>query len=364
MNARAELARKVARMWEEQLKDARETADAWRRVLRMKPGDTEATQGLERAKANMLKKADPGASDAYAPPVFAASGSVPAAALAKEPAATTGEEPATLDAKPSSTMETATRSGESPRAKQSPSDPPTQSRPLDESGSIPSATTSNPLPFPAPPPSAPRSERPKDLWFRASQDEITMSALSSATGGNEPTLDQKVEPPQLTPSDGVYTSVNKERFPSPTATKRTPLDEEPSSPEGSEADLSRTSEQPVFDDSMLEATNARPQGIEERQALHEAPDVITSTSIDARPLRASASGGHKRINPDGSEEFIMADDLVDLIEIVDEAEQGLDTHTAEASAMETDPTDQGEKPPTPSQTPRSTRSTPPPLPKL
>lgn len=68
MNARAELARKVARMWEEQLQDPREAADAWRRVLRMKQGDAEATAGLERAKTNMLKKPDPDASDAYAPP--------------------------------------------------------------------------------------------------------------------------------------------------------------------------------------------------------------------------------------------------------------------------------------------------------
>lgn len=53
---RAELARKVARLWEEQLVDAREAADAWRRVLRLKQGDPEATQGLERAKSNMLKR--------------------------------------------------------------------------------------------------------------------------------------------------------------------------------------------------------------------------------------------------------------------------------------------------------------------
>jgi tetratricopeptide (TPR) repeat protein len=69
MNARAELARKVARMWEEQLQDAREAADAWRRVLRMKAGDLEATNGLERAKKNALKPADPDAGpDTYAPP--------------------------------------------------------------------------------------------------------------------------------------------------------------------------------------------------------------------------------------------------------------------------------------------------------
>jgi tetratricopeptide (TPR) repeat protein len=59
MSARAELARKVARMWEVELADAREAADAWRRVLRMKQGDPEATAGLERAKSNMLKTLDP-----------------------------------------------------------------------------------------------------------------------------------------------------------------------------------------------------------------------------------------------------------------------------------------------------------------
>jgi cellulose synthase operon protein C len=59
MSARAELARKVARMWEDELSDAREAADAWRRVLRMKQADPEATAGLERAKSNMLKTLDP-----------------------------------------------------------------------------------------------------------------------------------------------------------------------------------------------------------------------------------------------------------------------------------------------------------------
>jgi cellulose synthase operon protein C len=56
---RAELARKVARLWEEELGDAREAADAWRRVLRMKAGDQEATQGLERAKTGKLKRPPP-----------------------------------------------------------------------------------------------------------------------------------------------------------------------------------------------------------------------------------------------------------------------------------------------------------------
>jgi hypothetical protein len=64
---RADLARKVARMWEEQLSDPREAADAWRRVLRLRPNDPDATQGLDRAKSNMLKKPAP-PSEAELPP--------------------------------------------------------------------------------------------------------------------------------------------------------------------------------------------------------------------------------------------------------------------------------------------------------
>jgi hypothetical protein len=71
--SRAELARKVARLWEEELDDPREAADAWRRVLRMKAGDAEAMQGLERAKGNMLKHkselpSDPAAAKLAEPP--------------------------------------------------------------------------------------------------------------------------------------------------------------------------------------------------------------------------------------------------------------------------------------------------------
>ncbi len=86
LGARAELARKVARMWEEQLVDPREAADAWRRVLRMKQGDPEATEGLERAKSNMLKTLDPAVERRSRPP--------PAPAPEpKEPEAETPETP-------------------------------------------------------------------------------------------------------------------------------------------------------------------------------------------------------------------------------------------------------------------------------
>src|SRR5262249_5589323 len=77
MNSRGELARKVARVWEEQLADVREAADGWRRVLRMRAGDTEAMQGLERAKANQLKKPEGDPKFVYAPPKLVSDQPVP-----------------------------------------------------------------------------------------------------------------------------------------------------------------------------------------------------------------------------------------------------------------------------------------------
>ncbi|MBX3209257.1 MAG: tetratricopeptide repeat protein [Labilithrix sp.] len=85
MNARAELARKVARIWEEQLADGREAADAWRRVLRMRAGDTEATQGLERSKTNQLKKPEGDPKFVYAPPKLVSDQPVPPPARGSSP---------------------------------------------------------------------------------------------------------------------------------------------------------------------------------------------------------------------------------------------------------------------------------------
>jgi tetratricopeptide (TPR) repeat protein len=105
--ARAELARRVARLWENELSDPREAADAWRRVLRMKPGDSEGTSGLEHAKANMLKKAalesesepPPPARESVParapslPPLQAAAPEEPIKAASEVAAATPEEEP-------------------------------------------------------------------------------------------------------------------------------------------------------------------------------------------------------------------------------------------------------------------------------
>ncbi|MEO7032834.1 MAG: hypothetical protein ABI548_03300 [Polyangiaceae bacterium] len=91
--ARAELARKVARLWEEKLTDPREAADAWRRVLRMKAGDPEAAEGLDRAKANMLKRL-PSEPPAEAPKPAAQSGKATPPAKPADAKAATVDEPA------------------------------------------------------------------------------------------------------------------------------------------------------------------------------------------------------------------------------------------------------------------------------
>jgi tetratricopeptide (TPR) repeat protein len=169
MSARAELARKVARMWEEQLQDPREAADAWRRVLRMKQGDTEATAGLERAKTNMLKKPDPDASDAYAPPKLQQS--TPPKALSEPPKAATTQQ--SIPAVPPVS--------EAPPAPQydPPTLPPTQNSALqleDPTGpadhdraSLFDEDEENGVP-------AGKPARPVGLSFAATHDEVTVSA--------------------------------------------------------------------------------------------------------------------------------------------------------------------------------------------
>jgi tetratricopeptide (TPR) repeat protein len=170
MNARAELARKVARMWEEQLADPREAADAWRRVLRMKKDDPEALAGLERAKSNMLKKPDPDAGpDAYAPPKLqtAPASVAPAAAPLTSPAP-----PPVVETKPAST----------------PPDPGDVTGPQDHAHAAGGAGEGDErTDRAADEGSGERPDRPHDLFFRSSPDEITMSApQASAVPRTEP----------------------------------------------------------------------------------------------------------------------------------------------------------------------------------
>ncbi len=332
MNARAELARKVARMWEEQLTDAREAADAWRRVLRMKSGDAEATAGLERAKQNMLKRPDPDASDAYAPPKVAASiTGVPATAKIEE----------APESKPSSTLETASPSGEIAQAQriresETLDEPPETTASLDDAPTA--SVVSAVKPIPEAPSSAARAERPKDVWFRSSQDEATMSALSKAEEErDEPShtgVDDHVSaPPPQTPSDGVYTSAPQD----PTSSQgRMPAQarafEDSTTSDGSE-DFGSTNEVATFDDSMLEATAARPQ--------HAHEVAVTNVAPIPHPLDSAEDVS--------DDELLHTEELDDLIAL-DE------THEKTEAGSQVDPTDEGEKP-------KSRRTVPPPLPR-
>jgi hypothetical protein len=322
MNARADLARKVARMWEEQLTDAREAADAWRRVLRMRAGDAEATAGLERAKQNMLKRPDPEASDAYAPPKMAASVSNAPAALKTDDAL--GEE------KPSSTLETASPTGEVAEPGQVPSvrPPAATEANLDDAPTASLASGAKPVPPAAP--SDPRPERPRDVWFRSSQDEATMSALSGADTAAELPLDS---PPHHTPSDGVYTSAPKD--PTSSQGRVAACDAQDSSLGGGDTgevgseDLGSTNEVAAFDDSMLESTAARPQLKDEVFAGVPHPPESTEDVSD--------------------EELLQADDLDDLISMDD-------PHETTEAGTERDLTVEAEKP-------KASRTLPPPLPR-
>ena len=167
MNARAELARKVARIWEEQLADGREAADAWRRVLRMKAGDTEATQGLERSKSGSLKKPEGDPKFVYAPPKLMSEQPVSAPARSKDAAVPS-------DARPAGAASTA--SPPAPSAKPSslrssvaPRNEATRTAPTAvlETARAPRASEK---PRSVPPPLPPQTSGPKDAILEAEID--------------------------------------------------------------------------------------------------------------------------------------------------------------------------------------------------
>ncbi len=350
MTARAELARKVARMWEEQLTDSREAADAWRRVLRMKSGDPEAAAGLERAKQNMLKRPDPEASDAYAPPKVAPSASAVPAASANR---ITVEQAETLDEPleqptSASTLETAAprrKSDETAAATaigSEPSEPPPgQSEASDDvfTGALPTTDTGSGVKASTQAraddePDA-RPERPRDVWFRSSPDEVTMSAASrSADADVNETHDEGRGRSPVTPSDGVFTSARRTDAKKAGAAS-TESDVDEASDEG---DFGSTNEVAAYrdetHDELLESTAARPQQ----------PSEISTVSGFA------TTGGHRAEAGHDEDEVVLADDLADLIDPEEEHAEG-------HAGVEEDPTEQNEKPP------RKASSVPPPLPR-
>lgn len=180
--SRAELARKVARLWEEKLEDYREAADAWRRVLRMKSGDPEGTEGLERAKAGMLNKP----SKPPAPPKEDAPPAPPKAADAPPPPAPGGDLLPSFPLKSSPELQLVTQPNASeafeaamttePDADEDPTQPP-----------VPAAF--------APAPTKP--QRP-DLTFPG-DDEITVTGSISGVVEVDDTTDRTAAPDGFAP---------------------------------------------------------------------------------------------------------------------------------------------------------------------
>ena len=210
MNARAELARKVARVWEEQLADAREAADAWRRVLRMKAGDSEATQGLERAKSGALKKPEGDPKFVYAPPKLVSDQPVSAPSRTKDAAAPASVDPApSRAAGPTSAAAAATKrpsasSTSSPRGSVTPRSEATRTAPTTVAdAAAPRTARTSEKPRSVPPPLPPVSIKPKDSVLEAEIDaSLDSLELESPPPGTVPldTLGRDDTPSTLDPS--------------------------------------------------------------------------------------------------------------------------------------------------------------------
>ena len=276
MNARAELARKVARMWEEQLADPREAADAWRRVLRMKQADAEATAGLERAKSNMLKKPEPGGErEAYAPPK-----------LQQTPPPPPPPPPPAPSPPPAAKPEPRS---EGPKATE-PAPPPVSSLPPQPKIDPLAASLRAAL---APEPEgreregtndvdhAHRPSRPEGLFFRSSPEEVTVSAA-----GTQPEMARATRP-----ADEQDLVAIEQTF----------------APGLGADELLQTSEGAALD--FLDSTLARPPKLSE-------PPALLDTGEHAM---AEIPEGHGGDGEDFEEEVIIADDLAEMIDAEDEA---------------------------------------------
>jgi tetratricopeptide (TPR) repeat protein len=290
---RAELGRKVAQTWEGELADPREAADAWRRVLRLKPGDEEATQGLDRSKTNMLRKGPAPAAVATSPATSAAPTSAPKIPVAKAvPSA-----PATP--MPSASATAAPSPGSAPSAVPPPAA-------VDSEAEIPAPTSSVPtVSAVAPPATQSLAVPPPAAVAAASSAPAPLSARSLA---GPPPLPQSTPSMQSAPtlSSPALSSPMLSGVPVPAASSKPfPLvspAKQPAPAATTPARLNLVPEPPTsvldLDDGDLEA---------ELGDLHDAPQLekllgstdpfaeadTTHTAIDVRMTRAAALSPEK-----------------------------------------------------------------------
>jgi tetratricopeptide (TPR) repeat protein len=300
MNARAELARKVARMWEEQLADPREAADAWRRVLRMKQADPEATAGLERAKSNMLKKPEPGGErEAYAPPKLVSSPpQTPVPPVAEQSSPRTDRLEDRQTPQPPEAEMAALRAQSIPDdagwSAQDSGDENGEQQPVEGEGER------EPEPEPIQP------VRRRDLFFRSESGD----SAHEGPAATQAEIDRATRP-----ADSEDMAVLEQTYP----------------PEDAEA-MMRTAERGSGE--FLDSPLARPPKLSDRPPHTEG----TSEVIDL-----TASGESVAVSDD---EVIIADDLAEMIDVEEEA----------GPATEESPEDKKDSPST-------KRSVPPPFPR-
>jgi cellulose synthase operon protein C len=275
---KAELAELVAKLWEEKLHDMREAADAWRRVLRMKPGNEAAQAGLERAKKGPAK--DDAAKDETKSDTAKSEAPSDTTNDASEPK-TNAESEGALDGYLPKLIP------EQPAPKSTASMPPARDRvsSVIPTGEAPKKPSAPPLGARSRPPTA-LAEVPVEIPAAVVEDARPKLALSSPVNMGEITFADEAKPDML---DAL-------------------LDRQgPRSVHAAQMALKQVDDDDI--DRSLErlGESTRPAKAADQTDAHH----VSLDELDAALARAD--GKHMPI-PDASEEAIDVDDLAELVD--------------------------------------------------
>ncbi|MCU0682130.1 MAG: hypothetical protein MUF34_07735 [Polyangiaceae bacterium] len=188
---RVELAKNVARLWEARGDEPREAADAWRRVLRFQPNETEAQEGLARTKAAMANAGiehEPSAPPPLPAPSQRGSSLPPPPADRRAPAAPRTRSIAPPPLPPTSSL--------APPATSSPAAPSTPSSA--SSRALPASSSLSP---PTAPPSPSTSAPSASALSASSSASPSAASLPAATPAPRP------PPPDLLPTVDMSSTV-------------------------------------------------------------------------------------------------------------------------------------------------------------
>ena len=299
MNARAELARKVARIWEEQLTDGREAADAWRRVMRMKAGDTEATQGLERSKTGALKKPDGDPKVVYAPPKLTSD--QPVAPPARAAAVASTAPAASARAAPSAASSASTSNG--PTRPSSPRIASVPPRELTGTGSAPTAQVDQPKPAR----STPSASASSPSLARSAESSPSPAKTTPPSSSQSPSAPPRSVPPPL-PAHALKPASDPPPKPPIDAGLESEIDDalgglELDGPTGT-----------TLPGDVLAASGQKPGG---RNSAPRGRDPVPTDSVSFQPVTVPGAGlAHDTTgeSPVTHEEELESGELVDMVD--------------------------------------------------